>query len=153
MRLSRRILLTAAACLFISSAFAGEAPIYRVNGSIGEGNFRGLAAFLANSVGEVFALKIKVPKSDGDLSATADGGQLVISQTGSRAEFQIIATDGFEATGDKYVFDGFYEVSLGEAKQGVTRLVVTADKVADALAADFKIQNLQAARLNPNIRN
>ena len=146
--------ILAAACLLLgSAALAGEAPVYRVNGRISEGNVKGLEAFLANSVGEVFALKIKVPKSDGNLTTAMEGGRLAIFRAGSKAEFEIVASEGFEAAGQDYVFDGFYQVEQGGMHQGVTSLFVSPDKAANALAADFKIQDLQAGRLNPNIRN
>jgi hypothetical protein len=151
--MSRRALLTAACLLLCSAALAGEAPVYRVTGSISERNIRGLEAFLANSVGEVFALKIKVPKSDGTLTTALEDGKLAIFRAGSKAEFEIVASEGFAAAGEDYVFDGFYQVENGGVHQGVTSLFISPDKAANALAADFKIQNLSAGRLNPNIRN
>jgi hypothetical protein len=150
----KRPFLTAAVCLFLGSAAVGqEAPVYRVNGTITERNIAGLEAFLANSVGEVFALKIAVPKSDGSLTTSLDGGKLAIFRTGPKSEFEIIASGGFEEVGDQYVFDGFYQAELGGMQQGKMPLVISPDSAANALAADFKVRNLQAGRLNPNIRN
>jgi hypothetical protein len=146
-------LLTAACLLLGSSAFAEEPPVYRVNGAISERNIRGLEAFLANSVGEVFALKIKVPKSDGNLTTALEGGRLAIFRSGSKAEFEIVASEGFKASGEDYLFDGFYQVENSGVHQGVTSLFISPDKAANALAADFKMRDLQAGRLNPNIRN
>jgi hypothetical protein len=151
--MNRQTILTAACLLLCSAAFAQEAPVYRVTGSISERNVRGLEAFLANSVGEVFALKIKVPKSDGNLTTALEDGKLAIFRAGSKAEFEIVASEGFEAAGEGYVFDGFYQVENGGVHQGVTSLFISPDKAANALAADFKIQNLSAGRLNPNVRN
>jgi hypothetical protein len=151
--MNRRTVLTAACLLLCSAALAGESPVYRVTGDISERNIRGLEAFLANSVGEVFALKIKVPKSDGNLTTALEDGKLAIFRAGSKAEFEIVASEGFEAAGEDYVFDGFYQVENGGVHQGVTSLFISPDKAANALAADFKIQNLSAGRLNPNIRN
>jgi hypothetical protein len=151
--MNRRTILTAACLLLCSAAIAGESPVYRVTGDISERNIRGLEAFLANSVGEVFALKIKVPKSDGNLTTALEDGKLAIFRAGSKAEFEIVASEGFETSGADYVFDGFYQVELGGMHQGKIPLVISPDKAANALAADFKIQNLSAGRLNPNIRN
>ena len=146
-----RVILALAACLVPApAALAAEAPVYRVNGGISERNVRGLKAFITNSVGEVFALKISVPKSDGSLKTAFDSGQLVIFSKRPGAEFQIVAKDGFEAVGDHYVLDGFYQAEAGGT--GVS-LVLSSDKAANALAADFKVQNLSAGRLNPNTRN
>jgi hypothetical protein len=151
--MNRRTILTAALMLTANMAFAAEIPVYRVNGRITQNNIKGLEAFLANSVGEVFALKIRVPKSEGNLTTALDNGKLAIFRTGGKAEFEIVAAEGFEAAGEDYVFDGFYQVELGGMHQGVTPLFISPDKAANALAADFKVQNLSAGRLNPNIRN
>jgi hypothetical protein len=153
MRMSRRAVLSAACLLAAQMAVAAEAPVFRVNGRISEGNVRGLKAFIANSVGEVFALRIEVPKRDGSLQTAFDTGQLVIFNKQPGAEFQIVAKDGFETSGDHYVLDGFYQAEVGGTSGSIVSLVLTADKAADALAADFKMRDLQAGRLNPNIRN
>jgi hypothetical protein len=153
MRVNRRFILTAAVMLTATMALAAEIPVYRVNGRITQSNIKGLEAFLANSVGEVFALKIKVPKSDGKLAAALENGKLAIFRAGSKDEFEIVASEGFEASGEDYVFDGFYQVENGGVHQGVTSLFISPDKAANALAADFKVQNLSAGRLNPNVRN
>lgn len=140
--------------LLAASAFPSEAKskVFRVNGAVTPKNFKGLEAFLLNSMDTVIGLRIRFEASEDPVSASLSDGKFVAYLSGEDAQSEIVANKGFVSQHGGYDFDGFFVVKSGGMHQGIISLFLDAAADATVLLSGAKIIDVDINRLRADIR-
>lgn len=133
--------------MLIAPVQAASVTITRVNGGVTDANFKGLDAFLSNSVDAVIGLKLSFPAEDqnrdGTVQAYKDGDLFISYLAGPETETQVSAESGYDFRHGEYVFDGFYLVKYGGIFQGITALALQPVDEAQVILSGAKINDIE----------
>ena len=157
MPLDRRTLLGTVLLTSVGTpALAARAPILRVNGEVTAATYKGLEAFLFNSLDMLVGLKVSFPQGEstdvGELNVSAEDDKFVAYLAGPESESEMVANKGFSFQHGSYVFDGFFVVKSGGMHQGIVSLFLDQAEESAVLLSGVRVRDIQIGRLDPTIR-
>ena len=157
MPLDRRALLGTMLLTTVGTpALAARPPILRVNGEVTAETYKGLEAFLFNSLDTIVGLKVSFPQDSstdaGALSVSAEEGKFVAYVGGPDSESEMVANEGFSFQHGSYIFDGFFVVKSGGMHQGIVSLFLDKTEEAAVLLSGVRVKDIWIGRLDPTIR-
>lgn len=127
--------------------------IYRVNGTVTDGNYPALEAFLSESTDAIVGLKLFFESEDGNrdgqVQAYQDGDMFVAYRAGPDMETEIVAMRGVGLRHGFHVFDGFYLVKYGGLNQGITSLSLQQVDEAQVLLSGAEVKDIEIEKLDP----